>query len=77
MNICFESHFPDDVLEQYSMGKLSSLDYGPLEEHLLLCTTCQTRLTKVEEFVQVIRAVLTESASNPHGRFTARSAFAL
>ena len=77
MNICFESHFPDDVLEKYAMGTLSNLDYGPLEEHLLLCTTCQTRLAEVEEFVLVIRVALAQLALNPHARFSAQSAFAL
>ncbi len=77
MNTCFESHFPDEVFEKYVMGKLASLDYGPLEEHLLLCSTCQTRLNQVEEFVLVIRAALTRLASNPHARFSAQSAYAL
>jgi hypothetical protein len=77
MNICFESHFSDDVLEKYAMGTLPHLDYGPLEEHLLLCTTCQTRLKQVEEFVLVIRAALAQLVLNPQARFSAQSAFAL
>jgi hypothetical protein len=77
MNICFESHFPDGVLEQYALGTLFSLDYGPLEEHLMLCKTCQTRLMEVEEFVLVIRAALTQLATHPNARFSAQSAFAL
>jgi hypothetical protein len=77
MNICFESHFPDHVLEQYAMGTLSTLDYGPLEEHLLLCKTCQTHLMQVEEFVLVIRAALTRLATHPYARFSAQSAYAL
>jgi exonuclease VII small subunit len=53
------------------------LDYGPLEEHLLLCKNCQTRLMQVEEFVQVIRAALTELTTHPQTRFSAQSAYAL
>jgi hypothetical protein len=77
MNICFESHFTGDVLERYAMGTLSSFDYGPLEEHLLLCKPCQTRLMELEEFVLVIRAALTQLAIHPQPRFTAQSAYAL
>jgi hypothetical protein len=77
MNTCFESHFPDDVFEKYAMETLPTLDYGPLEEHLLLCTTCQMRLIEVEEFVLVIRAALRELATHPHARFSAQSAYAL
>ena len=51
MNTRCESHFPDDLLENYAMGKLFTPHCGPLEEHLLLCRVCQTRLMKAEEFV--------------------------
>ena len=77
MNICFESHFPDDVLEKYAMGTLFNLDFCPLEEHLLLCAACQTRLTEIEEYILVLRAALTELATHPHARFSAQSALAL
>jgi predicted anti-sigma-YlaC factor YlaD len=92
MNTCFESHspeshfpephfpephFPEHVLESYAMGKAPSLDYGPLEEHLLLCEACRQRLMKVEEFILVIRAALAEMEVHPHARFGPQPAFAL
>jgi hypothetical protein len=58
MNLCLELHYPDDVLERYAMGKLSALDYVPLEEHLLICTACQTNLLAVEDYVKIARAAL-------------------
>ena len=58
MNLCLELHYPDDVLERYAMGKLSALDYVPLEEHLLICTSCQTNLLAVEDYIQIARAAL-------------------
>jgi hypothetical protein len=58
MNSCLELHYPDDVLERYAMGKLSSLDYVPLEEHLLICTDCQTNLLAVEDYILIARAAL-------------------
>jgi hypothetical protein len=77
MNTCCESHFPDDLLERYAMGQLFSPHCGPLEEHLLLCQDCQTRLTKVEEFVLVVGTGMAELALQPFVRFSAQSALAL
>ena len=53
-----ELHYPDDVLERYAMGKLSALDYVPLEQHLLICTACQTKLLAVEDYILIARAAL-------------------
>jgi hypothetical protein len=72
-----EQHFPEHVLESYAMGKAPSLDCGPLEEHLLLCEACRKRLTKIEEFIQVIRAAIAELEVHPHARFGPRPALAL
>ena len=58
MNFCLELHFPDDVLERYAMGRLSGVDSVPLEEHLLICTACQTNLLAVEEYILVVRVAL-------------------
>jgi len=77
MNICFESHFPDDLLEKYALGTASNLDCAPLEEHLLLCVDCQTRLAEIEEFILIVQAALVELEARPDGRFSAQSALAL
>lgn len=77
MNICLELHFPDDVLEKYALGMVSGQDCGPLEEHLLLCAHCRARLMTIEEFIQVIRAALTQLKAHPQARFSAESAFVL
>ena len=63
MNFCLELHYPDDALERYAMGKLSGVDSISLEEHLLVCTACQTSLLAVEEYILVFRAAL--AATSP------------
>jgi uncharacterized CHY-type Zn-finger protein len=75
MNTCFR--FPGDELERYAMGKVSHLDCGRLEEHLILCAACRKRLMQMEEFILVIRAALTELGTHPEARISARSAFAV
>ena len=75
MNFCLE--LPDDVLERYAMGTLSGPDFIPLEEHLLVCTTCQSRLAALEDFVQVIRSALAALALHPVARISAQHALSL
>jgi hypothetical protein len=53
------------------------LDCGPLEEHLPLCEDCRTRLMKVEEYILVVRAALTELEIHSNARIGAQSVFAL
>ena len=77
MSTCIVLHFPDDVLEKYAMGSLSNLDCGPLEEHLPLCEDCRTRLMKVDEYILVVRAALTELEIHSNARIGAQSVFAL
>lgn len=48
-------HPPEDVLEQYSLGRLAGGELRGLEEHLLLCPKCQDRLTAVDAYVRAIR----------------------
>jgi len=59
------SHFPSDILELYTLGKLSEQESEPLEEHLLLCSQCQAQLEDLDDFIQVIKTVLTDPAPPP------------
>jgi hypothetical protein len=38
------------------MGKLTEQACAPLEEHLLLCPVCQTRLEAIDAYICVVRA---------------------
>lgn len=53
-------HFPDHLLENYAMGKLSDHESEPVEEHLLLCSLCQERLDELDDFVQAIKTALAD-----------------
>ena len=53
-------HITEDILEAYSLGHLSAADVAPIEEHLLVCPTCQDRLQATDLFVATIRHVLRE-----------------
>jgi len=77
MNFCLRSQFSDDFLERYAMGRLSSVECASFEEHLLICSICQERLTGVEEFIVTIRAALAEPGLNAAARIGAQAALSL
>ncbi len=51
-------HIPEDLLEEYALGKASDGDCSPLDEHLLICRTCQNRLAEIDEYVRVMKAAI-------------------
>lgn len=50
-----ESHLQEELLEEYALGRLKGAPLGQVEEHLLLCETCRTRLQETEAFMQAAR----------------------
>jgi len=53
-----QSHVADDLLELYSLDRLSADELVAVEEHLLVCRACQDRLKETDDFVRVMRAAL-------------------
>jgi hypothetical protein len=47
--------FPEDVWEEYAMGMPSAKQSERLEEHLLICPTCQDLLAQADEYIRVAR----------------------
>jgi len=50
-----QGHPEEDLLEQYSLGRVAGSDLRALEEHLLLCPQCQDRLTEVDAYVRAMQ----------------------
>jgi len=65
-------HFPDHLLENYAMGKLSDHESEPVEEHLLPCSLCQERLEELDDFVQAIKTALAEPAHTSPAKIAIR-----
>ena len=60
------SHLTEDALEVYSLGRLSSEeDIAVVEEHILVCGYCQTRLEKMDGFVEAAVAGAKAVAAKP------------
>lgn len=65
-----EQHGDDETLESYALGTLSGKKLVWLEEHLLLCGSCQQRVQKTDEYVSTMRMataalVKAETKSDP------------
>jgi hypothetical protein len=56
MNAGFNRHYSPQVLEEYAMGIRSEKDSASLEEHLLICATCQTLLAEADQYIHVMKA---------------------
>jgi hypothetical protein len=61
-------HIDDDLLDRYALGLLGLELIAPLEEHLLACPRCQTRLIAVDEFAWLFRTAATQSDARPQRR---------
>jgi hypothetical protein len=56
------AHIEENLLEEYAMGRsLPEPSLAEVEEHLLTCKACQTRLEMLDKFVTAFRAVAVQS----------------
>jgi anti-sigma factor RsiW len=58
-------HIDDDVLDQYASGSLRPELLAGIEEHLLTCPDCQTRLISTDEFIGLFRTAATQPDARP------------
>jgi anti-sigma factor RsiW len=50
------THFSDDELEQYCLGRLSDPVLARVEEHLLWCHKCIDRATASDRYIDALKA---------------------
>jgi len=50
-----EEHLGGELLESYSIGRLSEQESARLEEHVLVCEMCQDRLAEADSWVRAVR----------------------
>lgn len=62
-------HASDDALERYSMGICGEQETAELEEHLLVCHSCQDRAAEADLLIKPLRAALArEHSRSPSSR---------
>lgn len=71
MPIPSNSHPTDEILEQYSMCRLSEAEATTLEEHLLTCAACQERQQEMDDYIRAMRQALIEieKTSQAHSKW--------
>jgi len=57
-------HATEELLEEYSFGRICEPQLGWLEEHLLICAQCQLELDDIEEYKVLIKAGLASLESD-------------
>ena len=55
MKVLEKGHISDAALENYSLDHLAEPELEVVEEHILICPTCQDRLTEIDDFVRAFR----------------------
>ena len=58
-------HIEENVLDRYAMGTLPGESIPKVEEHLLDCFFCQSRLVQTDEFLVYFRAAATQLDLRP------------
>ena len=59
------THFDEDVIEAYALGRLPQNEADGFEEHLLVCSVCQERLERTDSFVRAFRVAVHTSKPEP------------
>jgi hypothetical protein len=55
ISLVFRAHPSEDLLEEYSFGRLNEFQAAPLEEHLLVCTSCQQTLAGLDQYILLVK----------------------
>ena len=63
--LIFDSHPPEDVMEEYAFNRLAEEHCADLEEHLLICRRCQGRLARTDEYIQLIKQAAAQWQGQP------------
>ncbi len=59
------SHLTEETIENYTMGRLAESDLALVEEHLLLCDSCQDQVQKMDDFVKAVRGAAKLAKDDP------------
>ena len=65
MKVLEKGHISDVALENYSLDHLPEPDLEVVEEHILVCPTCQDRLQEIDDFVRAFRMAHQRMPSPP------------
>ena len=59
----FLTHPSDEILEDYALCRLPEALAAPIEEHLLICPSCQNAIAETDQFVAALRSARSQPAA--------------
>jgi hypothetical protein len=68
MQLELKDHPSVEVLEEYCFDRLPPAILESVEEHLLVCETCQDTVRETDEFIQLMKFAVAERAVDPSPR---------
>jgi anti-sigma factor RsiW len=60
-----QAHISDERLEQYLLGRLPETEVNEVEDHLLVCPSCQDLLEETQEYMTTMKVATAKALSNP------------
>jgi hypothetical protein len=60
---CFVLHPNEEILEEYALHRLPEALAAPVEEHLLICPSCQEAVAENDQFVAALKAAASQPIS--------------
>jgi predicted anti-sigma-YlaC factor YlaD len=61
-------HFSEDLLESYALNRMREPEVAPLEEHLLICAACRSRLSEIDGYIAGMKASIARVQRTPPRR---------
>lgn len=65
MQIDVGQHIEEITLERYSLGSLAEEAAAEVEQHLLLCKACCTRVTEADSYIRAMKSAAQELPADP------------
>jgi len=65
----FTKHPSEDTLEEYAFGRLPESSTAALEEHLLVCESCQKVMSRVDEYIALMKTATAQVAPSKRSRW--------
>lgn len=56
IRLVFHEHPSEDIWEEYAFGRLTGEKLAKTEDHLLLCSRCQTTLAEIDDYIRLMKA---------------------
>ena len=68
ISLAFQEHPDDDIWEEYAFGRLGQHQEAAVEDHLLLCEHCRSKLAETDQWVRAMKVAAARFLENPPKR---------